>query len=66
MGFLALIIPMLPELGIGVASMSLLTAKVIVLLFAIELLLHAYARRIVHLTIIAILIHLALAIRGGL
>lgn len=64
MGFLALVIPTLPELHIGVINMGLLTAKIIVLLFAIELLLHAFARRMVHLAYLALWIHFALAVRG--
>lgn len=64
MGFLALVIPTLPELHVGVVNMGLLTAKIIVLLFAIEILLHAFARRIVHLAYLALWIHLALAVRG--
>lgn len=64
MGFLALVIPALPELHIGVINMGLLTAKIIVLLFAIELLLHVFARRMVHLAYLALWIHFALAVRG--
>ena len=64
MGFLALVIPALPELHIGVINMGLLTAKIIVLLFAIELLLHAFVRRMVLLACLALWIHLALVVRG--
>jgi UDP-GlcNAc:undecaprenyl-phosphate GlcNAc-1-phosphate transferase len=47
--FFALAIPMLPELSVGEASLSLLTGKLIVLFFSYELLFGAQARRVAQL-----------------
>jgi UDP-GlcNAc:undecaprenyl-phosphate/decaprenyl-phosphate GlcNAc-1-phosphate transferase len=43
---LALVLPFLPELQMGEINVSLLAAKLIVLFFSFELLLHAYADRV--------------------
>jgi UDP-GlcNAc:undecaprenyl-phosphate GlcNAc-1-phosphate transferase len=46
MMFLAFTIPFLPEMWIGDINLSLLTAKLIVMFLAFELLLHALAERL--------------------
>jgi UDP-GlcNAc:undecaprenyl-phosphate GlcNAc-1-phosphate transferase len=47
--FFALAMPLLPELSVGEASLSLLTGKLIVLFFSYELLFGAQARRVAQL-----------------
>jgi UDP-GlcNAc:undecaprenyl-phosphate GlcNAc-1-phosphate transferase len=46
MVFLAVLVPFLPELRVGTMNVSVLTAKLIVLFFAFELLLHADRERL--------------------
>jgi UDP-GlcNAc:undecaprenyl-phosphate GlcNAc-1-phosphate transferase len=62
--FLALIIPILPGMHIGDLSISILTAKLLVLFFSFELLLHLYAHRVVQLGLIALWMLFGLTIRG--
>jgi UDP-GlcNAc:undecaprenyl-phosphate GlcNAc-1-phosphate transferase len=62
--FLALIIPILPEMHIGDLAISILTAKLLVLYFSFELLLHLYAHRVMQLGLIALWVLVGLAIRG--
>jgi UDP-GlcNAc:undecaprenyl-phosphate GlcNAc-1-phosphate transferase len=44
--FLAFVIPFLPEIRVEEINISLLTAKMIVMFFAFELLLHTFADRL--------------------
>ncbi len=43
MVLMAMLLPFLPEIAVGEINLSLLTAKLVVLFFSFELLLHAYA-----------------------
>jgi UDP-GlcNAc:undecaprenyl-phosphate GlcNAc-1-phosphate transferase len=61
---LALVLPFLPELQIGEINVSVLTAKLIVLFFAFELLLHAYADRIAQAGLVAMWLLGGLAVRA--
>jgi len=61
---LALVLPFLPELQIGEINVSVLTAKLIVLFFAFELLLHVYAHRVAQVAVVAIWLLGGLAIRA--
>jgi UDP-GlcNAc:undecaprenyl-phosphate GlcNAc-1-phosphate transferase len=61
---LALALPFLPELQIGEINVSVLTAKLIVLFFAFELLLHAYADRITHAGLVAMWLLGGLVVRA--
>ena len=45
MVLMAMLLPFLPEIAVGDINLSLLTAKLVVLFFSFELLLHAYADR---------------------
>ena len=62
--FLALMIPILPEMHIGDLAVSILTAKLLVLYFSFELLLHLYAHRVMQLGLIGLWVLLGLTIRG--
>jgi UDP-GlcNAc:undecaprenyl-phosphate GlcNAc-1-phosphate transferase len=62
--FLALILPILPGMHIGDLTISILTAKLLVLFFSFELLLHLYAHRVVQLGLIALWMLFGLTIRG--
>jgi UDP-GlcNAc:undecaprenyl-phosphate GlcNAc-1-phosphate transferase len=64
MVFLALIIPILPEMRIGDIPVSVLTAKLLVLFFSFELLIHAYSHRVRQLGLVSLWLFLGLAIRG--
>jgi UDP-GlcNAc:undecaprenyl-phosphate GlcNAc-1-phosphate transferase len=61
---LAVVLPFLPELQIGEINVSVLTAKLIVLFFAFELLLHAYADRLAQAGLVAMWLLGGLAIRA--
>ncbi len=61
---LALLLPLLPELQVGEVGLSVLTAKLIVLFFAFELLLHAYADRIMQAGLVAFWLLGGLAVRA--
>ena len=61
---LAVLLPFLPELQVGEVNLSLLTAKLIVLFFAFELLLHAYAGRIVQAGMLALWLLGGLTVRA--
>ncbi|MGQ0811923.1 MAG: glycosyltransferase family 4 protein [Nitrospiraceae bacterium] len=64
MVFLALIIPILPEMRVGDINLSLLTAKLIVLFFAFELLLHAFSERLTQLGLVSLWLLFGLGIRA--
>lgn len=64
MVFLALIIPILPDMRIGNIAVSVLTAKLLVLFFSFELLIHAYAHRVWQLGLVSLWLLLGLVIRG--
>lgn len=61
---LALVLPFLPELQVGEINASVLTAKLIVLFFAFELLLHAYADRVAQAGLVALWLLGGLAVRA--
>ena len=61
---LALVLPFLPELHVGEINVSVLTAKLIVLFFAFELLLHAYADRVAQAGLVALWVLGGLAVRA--
>jgi UDP-GlcNAc:undecaprenyl-phosphate GlcNAc-1-phosphate transferase len=64
MVFLALAIPFLPEIRVGDINLSLLTAKLIVLFFAFELLLHTFAERIKPFGLVPLWVLLGLGFRA--
>jgi len=60
---LAVIIPFLPEMGTDISALGLFAAKLIVLFFSFELLLHAFADRVKQLGLVSLWVLLGLAIR---
>ena len=60
---LAAVLPFLPELQIGEINVSIITAKLIVLFFAFELLLHTYADRLTQAGLLALWLLGGLAVR---
>lgn len=64
MVLLALVVPILPEMRIGDINLSLLTAKLIVLFFAFELLLHAFPRKQAGLGVISLWLLFGLGMRA--
>ncbi len=64
MVLLALVIPVLPEMRVGDINLSLLTAKLIVLFFAFELLLHAFSQRLTQLGLVSLWLLFGLGIRA--
>jgi UDP-GlcNAc:undecaprenyl-phosphate GlcNAc-1-phosphate transferase len=64
MVFLALAIPFLPEMRIGEINLGLLTAKLIVLFFAFELMLQAFSERLTQLGLVSLWVLLGLGIRA--
>ncbi len=62
--FLAVMIPNLPEMGLGGAQLGLLMAKLLVLFFAYELILHALSERLVQLGAVSLWVLLGLGIRA--
>ncbi len=66
MVFLAVMMPVLPEVLIGDINLSLLTAKLIVLFFSFELLLHARGPRFDPLGLVSLWILSGLAVRAWL
>lgn len=64
MVFLALIIPILPEVRIGETELSLLTAKLIIMFFAFELLLHAVSDKLAQLGLVPLWVLMGLGIRA--
>ena len=63
---LAVLLPFLPDLHVGEVSLSLLTAKLIVLFFAFELLLHTYADRLTQAGVVALWLLGGLTLRAWL
>ena len=62
--FLAVVIPFLPEIRIEEINLSLLTAKLIVLFFAFELLLHTFAERLKPFGFVLLWVLLGLGVRA--
>lgn len=60
---LALILPFLPEVGMDISSFGLLAAKLIVLFFSFELLLHAFSNRVKQLGLLSLVVLFGLGIR---
>ena len=63
MVFLAVIFPLLPEVREDAASLSLFTAKLVVLFFSFELLLHAFSDRVKQLGLVSLWVLFGLGIR---
>jgi len=66
MVFLAVVVPALPEMQIGDIHLSFLTAKLIVLFFSFELLLHVFAQRMTQLGLVALWLLCGIAVRAWL
>jgi len=64
MVLLAMVMPFLPDMQVGDVNISVLTAKLIVLFFSFELLLHAYADRMGYAKILAFWLLGGVAIRA--
>ena len=64
MVFLAIMVPALPEMQMGDIHLSFLTAKLIVLFFSFELLLHVFARRLTQLSLVALWLLCGIAVRA--
>jgi UDP-GlcNAc:undecaprenyl-phosphate GlcNAc-1-phosphate transferase len=62
--FVAVMIPNLPEIGLGGTELGLLAAKLLVLFFAYELLLHALSERLVQFGVVSLWVLLGLGIRA--
>ena len=60
---LAVIFPFLPEVGTDISAFGLFTAKLIVLFFSFELLLHAFSDRVKQLGLVSLWILFGLGIR---
>ena len=63
MVFLAVIFPFLPEVHTDMSTFGLFAAKLIVLFFSFELLLHAFSNRVKQLGLVSLWVLLGLAIR---
>jgi len=66
MVFLAVVFPFLPEVSADISSLGLFAAKLIVLYFSFELLLHAFADRVRQLGLVSLWILFGLGIRRWL
>ncbi len=66
MVFLAVVFPFLPEVSTDISGLSLFAAKLIVLYFSFELLLHAFADRVRQLGLVSLWILFGLGIRRWL
>lgn len=66
MVFLAVMVPALPEMQIGDIHLSFLTAKLIVLFFSFELLLHVFVKRVTQLGLVALWLLGGIALRAWL
>lgn len=66
MVFLAVMVPALPEMQIGDIHLSFLTAKLIVLFFSFELLLHFFMQRVNQLGLVALWLLGGIALRAWL
>ena len=60
---LALTLPFLPEVGMDISAFGLLAAKLIVLFFSFELLLHAFSNRVKQLGMLSLAVLFGLGIR---
>ena len=60
---LAVIFPFLPEVGTDISAFGLFAAKLIVLFFSFELLLHAFADRVKQLGLVSLWVLFGLGIR---
>lgn len=63
MMFLAFAIPFLPEMRIGDINLSILTAKMIVMFLAFELMLHSFAERLMQFGLVSLWVLLILGLR---
>jgi len=66
MVFFALIVPLLPEMRADMPTLSILAAKLIVLYFSFELLLHTFADRVKQFGLVSLWILLGLGVRAWL
>ncbi len=66
MVFFALIVPLLPEMRADMPTLSILAAKLIVLYFSFELLIHTFTDRLKHLGLVSLWILLGLGVRAWL
>ena len=66
MVFFALIVPLLPEMRADMPTLSILAAKLIVLYFSFELLLHTFTDRVRQLGLVSLWILLGLGVRAWL
>jgi UDP-GlcNAc:undecaprenyl-phosphate GlcNAc-1-phosphate transferase len=66
MVFLAVVFPFLPEVSTGISALGLFAAKLIVLYFSFELLLHAFSDRVKQLGLVSLWILFGLGIRRWL
>lgn len=66
MVFLAVMIPALPEMHVVDISVSFLTAKLIVLFFSFELLMHVFSGRLTQLGLVALWVLFGIAVRAWL
>jgi UDP-GlcNAc:undecaprenyl-phosphate GlcNAc-1-phosphate transferase len=66
MVFFALIVPLLPEMRADMPTLSILAAKLIVLYFSFELLLHTFAERMRQFGLVSLWILLGLGIKAWL
>lgn len=66
MVFFALIVPLLPEMRADMPTLSILAAKLIVLYFSFELLLHTFAERVKQFGLVSLWVLLGLGVRAWL
>lgn len=66
MVFFALIVPLLPEMRADMPTLSILAAKLIVLYFSFELLLHTFADRVKQFGLVSLWILFGLGVRAWL
>lgn len=66
MVFFALIVPLLPEMRADMPTLSILTAKLVVLYFSFELLLHTFAERMKQFGFVSLWILFGLGVRAWL
>ena len=66
MVFFALIVPLLPEMRADMPTLSILAAKLIVLYFSFELLLHSFVDRVKHLGFLSLWVLFGLGVRAWL
>jgi UDP-GlcNAc:undecaprenyl-phosphate GlcNAc-1-phosphate transferase len=64
MVFLAFAIPFLPEMRVGEINLSILTAKMIVMFLAFELMLHAHAERLPQFGLVSLWVLFMLGLRA--